>query len=233
MKDLKQFIKTTIREYLNENQNILLAPNGNKSNLSKENYEYVRTDEFKKWFGDWENDSENASKVVDENGEPLVVYHGTPNNFDKFKIADRIISGYGIKEYGIYFTDSIFTAKEYSSKLDDNDTNYKEYLDWNDKLDNFKAKQDWDSWNKLYIQGKDKFDIRSFNPSKNGRVLECFLNIRNPFIKDANGNHWFTAFKNISFTGDGVICLNVIEVYNDVQNTYIVYNQNQIKVTKK
>ena len=63
MKDLKQFIKTTIREFLNENQNILLAPNGNKSNLSKENYEYVRTDEFKKWFGDWENDSENASNL--------------------------------------------------------------------------------------------------------------------------------------------------------------------------
>lgn len=32
---------------------------------------------------------------------------------------------------------------------------------------------------------------------------------------------------------DTVICLNVIEVYNDVQNTYIVYNQNQIKLTKK
>jgi hypothetical protein len=32
---------------------------------------------FKNWFGDWENDPENASKVVDENGKPLVLYHGT------------------------------------------------------------------------------------------------------------------------------------------------------------
>lgn len=222
-------MRKLIRKILRENQNILLAPNGNKSNLSKENYEYVRTDEFKKWFGDWENNSENVSKVVDENGEPLVVYHGTPNNFDEFKITDRVVSGYGIKEYGIYFTDSILTAKVYSSKSEDD----KEYLDWNDELDKLKAEQDWDSWVKLYVYGKDKFNPRNTTPSKNGRVLECFLNIRNPFIKDANGKRWFTAFKNISFSGDGVICLNVIEVYNDVQNTYIVYNKDQIKLSKK
>lgn len=35
---------------------------------------------FKKWFGN--------SKVVDENGEPLVVYHGTNADFDKFEIGD-------------------------------------------------------------------------------------------------------------------------------------------------
>ena len=47
------------------------------------NSNYVQTqdrqiylDNFKEWFGDWENDSENASKIVDEDGKPLVVYHG-------------------------------------------------------------------------------------------------------------------------------------------------------------
>jgi hypothetical protein len=55
----------------------LLAPNGKPSNLNAEQYKLVRTPEFKNWFGDWENDPANASKVVDENGEPLVVYHGT------------------------------------------------------------------------------------------------------------------------------------------------------------
>jgi len=55
----------------------LIAPNGNTSNLTPEQYKLVRTPEFKAWFGDWENDPENASKVVDENGEPMVVYHGT------------------------------------------------------------------------------------------------------------------------------------------------------------
>jgi len=52
----------------------LLAPNGKKSNLTPEQWHLVRTPQFKAWFGDWENSPETASKVVDENGEPLVVY---------------------------------------------------------------------------------------------------------------------------------------------------------------
>jgi bacterioferritin (cytochrome b1) len=61
-----------------------IAPNGKTSNLTPEQYKLVRTPEFKSWFGDWENDPENASKVVDENGEPLVVYHGGINSINFF-----------------------------------------------------------------------------------------------------------------------------------------------------
>ena len=68
----------------------LLAPNGKKSNLDERQYAQVRTKEFKEWFGDWENDPENASKVVDENGEPLVVYHGTNS---KWNILDTKMFG--------------------------------------------------------------------------------------------------------------------------------------------
>ena len=53
------------------------APNGKESNLDERQYDEVRTGNFKRWFGDWENDPEQASKVVDANGEPLVVYHQT------------------------------------------------------------------------------------------------------------------------------------------------------------
>lgn len=59
----------------------LLAPNGKKSNLTERQYAQVRTKAFKDWFGDWENNPSEASKVVDENGEPLVVYHGTQDSF--------------------------------------------------------------------------------------------------------------------------------------------------------
>jgi hypothetical protein len=59
----------------------LLAPNGKPSNLTAEQYKLVRTPEFKKWFGDWENEPEIASKVVDSNGEPLMVYHVTDSDF--------------------------------------------------------------------------------------------------------------------------------------------------------
>ena len=68
----------------------MMAPNGKPTNLTERQWVQVRTENFKRWFGDWENDPENASKVVDENGEPLVVYHGDEDPsftvFDKGKV---------------------------------------------------------------------------------------------------------------------------------------------------
>ena len=65
----------------------MLAPNGEPTNLTERQWLQVRTDSFKEWFGDWENDPENASKVVDANGEPRVVYHQTSEQFTKFDLA--------------------------------------------------------------------------------------------------------------------------------------------------
>ena len=55
-----------------KNGRYMLAPNGKKSNLNERQWAQVRTKAFKNWFGDWESDPENSSKVVDENREPLV-----------------------------------------------------------------------------------------------------------------------------------------------------------------
>lgn len=57
-----------------------------KTNLNYRQWVQVRTPAFKEWFGDWEKDPANASKVVDpDTGEPLVVYHGTTASFSKFE----------------------------------------------------------------------------------------------------------------------------------------------------
>ena len=61
------------------------APNGQPTRLPRRLWLLVRTPAFKAWFGDWENDPTNASKVVDTNGEPLVVYHG---RFARFTVFD-------------------------------------------------------------------------------------------------------------------------------------------------
>lgn len=56
-----------------------------ETELTFHQWQQVRSPEFKAWFGDWENDPENASKVVNpKTGEPLVVYHGTLNSFNVF-----------------------------------------------------------------------------------------------------------------------------------------------------
>ena len=83
----------------------LIAPNGNSSNLTLEQYKLVRTPEFKAWFGDWENDPKNASKVIDENREPMVCYHRTDKKFttfDKEKLGQQ--SGWATAYFGFYFS---------------------------------------------------------------------------------------------------------------------------------
>ena len=48
----------------NSEGKLLVKPGGPVSNLDERQYAQVRTKAFKDWFGDWENDPENASKVV-------------------------------------------------------------------------------------------------------------------------------------------------------------------------
>lgn len=70
------------------NGTYLKTPYGTETNLTPKQWVLVRTKQFKEWFGDWENDPENASKVLDGNGEPLVVYHGsTHTGFSTFSTA--------------------------------------------------------------------------------------------------------------------------------------------------
>ena len=90
-----------------------LAPNGNVSNLTLEQWITVRTPEFKEWFGDWELDPENASKVVDENGEPLVAYHGT-NNREQRRVG-RYPDGtwkYDYSEFSVFKGENFFNSDE-------------------------------------------------------------------------------------------------------------------------
>ena len=92
-----------------DSQGRLLAPNGKPSNLTEKQYAQVRTKAFKRWFGDWEKDPTNASKVVDENGEPLVVYHGSKDN--SFTIFDSTKNDKGQK--GFFFTNDSTMASSY------------------------------------------------------------------------------------------------------------------------
>ena len=97
--------KSLIRETAQADGTYLKAPNGQPSKLTADQWETVRTRQFKEWFGDWENDPDNASKVVDENGEPLVVYHGTDSLFNTFLKSRR----------GIWFTPNFDRAKSYAT----------------------------------------------------------------------------------------------------------------------
>ncbi|MDD3910404.1 MAG: LPD5 domain-containing protein, partial [Proteiniphilum sp.] len=89
------------------NGTFMKAPNGKHTNLTERQWLQVRTKEFMAWFGDWMNDPASASKIVDENGEPLVVYHGTTVDFTEFKdVVKKGMITTVANGYGYFFTPS-------------------------------------------------------------------------------------------------------------------------------
>lgn len=102
-----------VRDSKGEIQQVL-APNGKESMLFNEIAVYTKNKEqaLSKWaqvytpqFQEWFKDS----KVVDENGEPKLVYHGTRNNFDTF-----IPSRSGFLGPGIYFSSDYQAVRNFT-----------------------------------------------------------------------------------------------------------------------
>lgn len=62
----------------------------------------TETASFKQWFGDWQNDPEHASKVVNEDGTPKVVYHGTNAEFTVFDL-NKSGKNFGDISVGLFF----------------------------------------------------------------------------------------------------------------------------------
>jgi len=82
--------------------------------------EVIYTEAFKSWFGNWEEDPEGISKVVDKDGEPqknhpIKVYHGTPKDFTEFS-KEKVGSGYKdiSSNLGFHFTPEITLASRFS-----------------------------------------------------------------------------------------------------------------------
>lgn len=71
----------------------------------------TETPEFKRWFGD--------SKVVDESGEPLVVYHGTQSDISEFSPSRQgtistFLGDEKVTRFGIFVTPDRELAEEFS-----------------------------------------------------------------------------------------------------------------------
>ncbi len=95
----------------------ILIDGKQRSTLNSNGKPIAQTEEgirnFYKWFKD--------SKVVDEDGRPMVVYHATQSDFDSFskdKIGSAIDSGQ--LGTGFYFTTSVENANNYARNLSSN-----------------------------------------------------------------------------------------------------------------
>ncbi|HEH9811750.1 TPA: hypothetical protein SIC96_002185 [Pasteurella multocida] len=148
------------------------AVKGGKTELSYRQWVQVRTPEFKAWFGDWENDPKNASKVVNpKTGEPLLVYHGSSNyGFNTFK-DERV--------RGIYFTDNQDIAKSYFDKNNSNGGYYGTFLNIRNPSESDFEGQSWNN----YIDPKD-------NAIGDYFVLNQYDEVEARFIKESKANQY-------------------------------------------
>lgn len=67
---------------MTDNSNIIIR--NISENVNTKINHFTQTKQFKRWFGDWQNNPKRASKVVNEDGTPKVVYHGTADEFYTF-----------------------------------------------------------------------------------------------------------------------------------------------------
>ena len=205
-----------------DSQGRLLAPNGNPTNLTERQWLQVRTKAFKRWFGDWENNPSEASKVVDENGEPLVVYHGNKDtNITKF-VPNK--GKYSNKPL-YYFSNSKDTALSYATEgASTEDPNDYTIVGFNVAPNTEEAK---------YADFKSLEDFDIATRSK-GRIYEVFLNIRNP-INNVSPAYIHDNSLLKGKNNDGMISIPFSDrvkgvedrVSKDIQ--YVVLSSNQIK----
>ena len=131
----------------------------------------IKSDNFKNWFGDWENNPSKASKVVNEDGTPKAVYHGTSNG--GFWFFDTYGSNFGLFGNGSYFTESKNVADSYTNKGKGNNKQvYEVYLNIRNPID-MDAKADISKWNKAFE--KQDIDVVAREGDSNEQVYKKLI----------------------------------------------------------
>ena len=139
----------------------LPTPTGVPSKLSLQAYNAVRTQYFKRWFGDWELAAEtdnytDCSKLVDpETKEPRIMYHGVRKYDSRVKVSN---TGEGVVRPYAEFTAPNFPATYFGSDLS-------------------------------FVEFYAGMAENQYHPDPNyeGFVYYVFLNMRNPIYIDALG----------------------------------------------
>ena len=181
------------------------------------------------------------SKVRDEDGNLIPVYHGTYENFTVFDINKTSYSN--IYGQGHYFTSNkqdanqnyaTLNGADVKTKIDSLAYSYFEEMGYTE--DDLYDNDHVDEWNEAYDKAEAYYE--------SGRVVEAYLNIKNPVyadryesLYDKDGN--FVSERTIEGLKargfDGIIDYRVSEKF-DFQHLdedtahYIVFDSNQIKL---
>jgi hypothetical protein len=201
---LKKLAEDILGGYLDEwqmlNENIELSDKINN---------IIESEEFKKWF--------NNSKIVNDNGNPLVVYHGSrETTIREFKPnVDGIWFSDNLKVSQSYSTVSGLRQKRYSKKLQKilDYANAKKIKNIRELFNELKdigfivdITMEKDSSDYYYVKNYyvltdkngEKYKLSEYlrpidlkyDIIKRGKNYACFLKSTNPFVINAKGANW-------------------------------------------
>jgi hypothetical protein len=190
---MKQTIKlneSQLKQLITETIKIILLKEEDGDDY-QEIIDFTDTPEFKNWFAN--------SKIIDKNGNPLPVYHGSPvGGITQFKNKDNSdrynnqTQSSGLKEFGICFSTNVDLATKYrfNRKLNP------EYID-SIKVEIEKLKNIRDNVrnNREYEQLNN--DIKTLQNKLNGGVYQTYLKMENPYIFDAKGKDGYYGWKEL------------------------------------
>ena len=184
------------------------------------------------------------SKVRDENGRLLPVYHGSKSSgFNVFQYSEKVQTG---TDYGkaFYFTSDYEKASGYSYDAG-KDPRIAEYRNnRNELMRRFLAthsEQDKNAFLNYRLNGmtaRDMMDDEGYQ-TEGGEVKAVYLNITNPHVADANGEYYYKVYPDYFEAArkngnDGIIVKNVIDNPRGTPrpiDVYIAFEQDQIKST--
>lgn len=213
-------IKDALRRYRSETELDLYQADGTLN---------TESEAFKNWFGD--------SKVVDENGKPLVVYHGTIGNVDQFD-QNRLGENTGAESAGMgfFFTDDARTAGSYAEYAA-TDARVASILR---EADEAEKRGDWDIYDQKISEAEQ---LEATFADTNNRqawqnIVPVYLSIQNPMRFDAKGENAVgfdiaAAVKAAKRAGhDGVIIENLDDaagLSGQIATHYVAFSAPQIK----
>ena len=162
----------------------------------------TQTKQFARWFGDWQNAPEAASKVVNADGTPKEMYHGSPD--EGFTVFDPKKARAGLYGRGFYFTGDESAAAAYGAT-----SSY--YLDIKNPLSPGQHSITRQQMRKFLTEIKnnpDDYDF--FNYGENVRIGDV--------LNQVYGKGDFEALQDINATAIGDM-KETIRLFNEVNGT--------------
>ena len=209
------------------------------ANVNRKISDFTQSQQFIRFFGDWQNNPAKASKVINDDGTPKVLYHQT--NAD-FYIFDTSIEGAGARDNempnGIFLKSTpldIGLKGKKQMKVYANIRNPLVFADrgeasryWKQNIDGYKAIIDEIGNNDVKYQEKfdEAFDAVSDDDSKAEAVFEEWENANTVLDKKAKKliNEYL---KNNKY--DGIILENDEGSFGRKVQTFIALESTQIK----